>query len=111
MLLDAEIMGRLLTYGRDWSLFFESGRNPFDAFLAVVNSILMLPYLQKTPIYPWMTIFLLMRWYRIILAIPPLRPLIGNVFKHFAEITNTVVFLLLITGSASLAVSRDGYKR
>jgi hypothetical protein len=103
-MLDLEIVLRVLTHGRNWSAFFESGRNSFDAFLATVTTILMVPYLQQTTVYPWLTIILLMRWYRIILAIPPLRPLIGNVFKHFAEITNTVLFLLLMTGSASLVV-------
>ena len=105
MLLDIEISLRIFAYGREWSIFFECGRNSFDTFLAAVTTILMVPYIQETSVYPWMTIFLLMRWYRIILAIPPLKPLIGNVFRHFAEITNTVLFLLLMTGSASLVVS------
>lgn len=110
IMLDLEIIFRVLAYGRRWSCFFESGRNSFDAFLAAVTTVLIVPYIQETSVYPWLTIFLLMRWYRIILAIPPLRPLIGNVFRHFAEITNTVLFLLLMTGSASLVV-RQASKR
>lgn len=76
ILLDIEVALRIAALGAEWSSYFASGRNCFDTFLAVVTTVIIIPVVQDTEVYRWLTAFALARWYRIILAIPPLRPLI-----------------------------------
>jgi hypothetical protein len=71
-----EIGLRLAATKPDWTVFFASGKNTFDLFLAIVTTVLLVPAVQTSPIYPWFTIAILIRWYRVIIAIPPLRPFI-----------------------------------
>jgi hypothetical protein len=81
ILLDVEIALRFVVARPDWTFFFASGRNTFDLFIAVVTTALLVPVVQSTAVYPWLSIAILSRWYRVILAIPPLRPFIVSDHK------------------------------
>lgn len=67
---------RVVGYFPDWRGFLGSGRNFFDLLLAVVCSIIQLPVIASTEVYSWLTVFQLMRWYRVILAFPRMKPLL-----------------------------------
>ncbi|KAG8883427.1 calcium channel protein [Tulasnella sp. 332] len=45
--------------------------------------------------YPWLTIFQLLRFYRVILAVPTMRPLLLRVFGNLNGLFNMTLFLLI----------------
>lgn len=92
-------------YSPDWRAFLRSGRNDFDLFLAVGCSIIQIPKIRSSGVYSWLTIFQLLRWYRVILAVPRMRPLLANVFGSFAGMLNMVLFLFLMNFLSGLMVS------
>ncbi|WWC62542.1 uncharacterized protein I303_105138 [Kwoniella dejecticola CBS 10117] len=93
---DLEMVLRIIGHFPDWRSFFLSGRNCFDLFLAVACSIIQIPAIANGGIYPWLTIFQLLRWYRVILAFPRMKPLLNTFFGSFAGLLNMVVFLFLM---------------
>ncbi|ODO05658.1 hypothetical protein I350_04717 [Cryptococcus amylolentus CBS 6273] len=93
---DVEIVIRFLAHLPDWSTFFERNRNSFDLFLCVACSVIQIPAIRKNDIYPWLTVFQRVRWYRVILAFPRMKPLMVTVFGNFAGMLNMVIFLFLI---------------
>jgi hypothetical protein len=73
---DVEIMIRFVAHLPDWKLFISSGRNDFDLFLAAVTSLIQIPEIIDASVYAWLTVFQLLRWYRVILAFPRMKPLL-----------------------------------
>lgn len=73
---DLEIIIRLIGHYPDYRSFFARFRNSFDLFLAVSTTIIQIPAIRSSNVYPWLTILQLLRWYRVILAFPRMRPLI-----------------------------------
>lgn len=95
ILLDFEIIIRFVA---NWRRFHKSARNLFDLFLAVSTTIILLPPIQsRTVIYAWLTIFQILRAYRVVLAIPITRKLILLVLGNASGIGNLIVFVFLIT--------------
>jgi hypothetical protein len=101
---DVEILLRFFSYllDNDWRSFFAKKRNLFDLFLAVVTSIMQIPAIRNSPVYAWMTVFQLARFYRVIVAVPRMEALLGRVFGSLAGLMNMILFLLLIVGLATL---------
>ncbi|WWC88695.1 uncharacterized protein L201_003608 [Kwoniella dendrophila CBS 6074] len=93
---DVEIIIRIIGHFPDWRSFFLSGRNCFDLFLAVACSVIQIPVISRAGIYPWLTIFQLLRWYRVILAFPRMKPLLNTFFGSFTGLLNMVTFLFLM---------------
>lgn len=77
---DVEIVWRVLGHLPDWRLFFHSKRNVLDLFLALSSSIIQIPPIHRGRVYPWLTFFQLARFYRVIVAVPGMRPLLVIVF-------------------------------
>jgi hypothetical protein len=50
--------------------------------LAVPASVIQVPAIQNSAAYPWFTISQLMRFYRVILVVPRMKPLLVR-FPHF----------------------------
>ena len=73
---DVEIIARFATYLPDWRDFFRKGRNWLDLILAIGSTIIQLPPVRSSPAYPWLTIFQLLRFYRVILEVPRMKPLL-----------------------------------
>ena len=72
--LAVEIILRLAV---DRKGFFRSKRNLTDLFLAVVTCIIQIPPIRNSgQVYAWLTIFQILRFYRVVLAIPVTRNLI-----------------------------------
>jgi hypothetical protein len=82
---DGEMVIRITGYFPDWRGFFSRGRNSFDLFLAVVCSIIQIPAVTDSAVYPWLTVFQLLRWYRVILAFPRMKPLLVGLVYHDLE--------------------------
>lgn len=72
-----EICFRLVA---DWRKFFLSRRNCVDLGLAVITSIIQIPVIRNSgQPYAWLTIFQILRIYRVVLAISWTRELIVRI--------------------------------
>ncbi|KAH7160114.1 Ion transport protein-domain-containing protein [Dactylonectria estremocensis] len=94
ILLDIELIVR---FTADWNHFHKSWRNIFDLGLAVITSIILIPPIRGTRAYDWLTIFQILRAYRVVLAIPVTRQLIQLVLGNATGIANLMFFVFLMT--------------
>ncbi|KAJ7058571.1 Ion transport protein-domain-containing protein [Mycena amicta] len=116
-LFDLEILLRLFAALPDWRGFFgvvnggvtkppahlhSPAQNWLDLVLAIGSSIIQIPFIQSSPVYPWFTILQLMRFYRCILVVPRMKPLLLAVFGNMYGLTNMTLFLLLVNFIAAL---------
>ena len=93
-LLDVEIAIRVGLYRRD---YYRSWRNLFDLGLAIVTTIILIPPILHSDAYPWLTVFQILRVYRVVLAIPVTRKLILLVLGNATGIANLMLFVFLMT--------------
>ncbi|KAG5641384.1 hypothetical protein DXG03_005366 [Asterophora parasitica] len=100
---DVEIIIRVLATLPDWRSFFARGNNWLDLVLAIGSSVIQIPVLHNSDAYPWLTIFQLLRFYRVILVIPRMRPLLLAVFGNMYGLANMSLFLVMINYIAALA--------
>ncbi|GLB42802.1 putative calcium channel [Lyophyllum shimeji] len=100
---DFEIVLRILATLPDWRSFFSHGNNWLDLILAVGSSIIQIPVIHNSSVYPWFTILQLARFYRVILVVPRMKPLLLAVFGNMYGLANMSLFLLLINYIAALA--------
>ncbi|MBE3042650.1 ion transporter [Candidatus Bathyarchaeota archaeon] len=93
--LDVEIVIRFVA---DWRGFHRSWRNLFDFGLALITSVILIPPIRAsgTP-YEWLTVFQVLRVYRIVMAVPITRKLILLVLGNAMGIGNLMLFVFLIT--------------
>ena len=73
LILLVEILIRITS---DWRHFFSNNRNIVDMAIAIVTTIIQLPALRNAyggRAYAWLTIFQIIRVYRVVLAVPILR--------------------------------------
>ena len=73
---DAEMVLRVLASLPEWRSFFEHGNNWIDGVLAIGCTIIQIPAIVNSNVYPWFTIFQLARFYRVILVVPRMKPLL-----------------------------------
>lgn len=79
---DIEILIRVATHLPDWRTFFYRGQNLLDLLLAIGSSVIQIPVIRDSSVYPWFTIFQLARFYRVILEIPRMKPLLVSLSTH-----------------------------
>ncbi|KAI1260114.1 ion transporter [Xylariaceae sp. FL1019] len=94
-LLDAEIIIRIAA---NWKSFHRNPRNIVDLLLAVANTVILLPPIMNSgQTYAWLTIFQIIRAYRVVLSVPITRDLILLVLGNATGIGNLIIFVFLIT--------------
>ena len=95
LLLDVEIIIRFVA---DWRCFHHSLHNLVDLGLALITSIILIPPIHGSgQIYAWLTLFQIIRIYRVVLAVPMTRDLIQLVLGNATGIGNLMLFVFLIT--------------
>ncbi|KAI1492345.1 ion transporter [Biscogniauxia mediterranea] len=95
ILLDVEITIRFFA---NWKAFHRHTRNNVDLLLAVANTIIILPPIRTSgQTYAQLTIFQIVRVYRLVLAVPITRKLIVQVLGNASGIGNLIIFVFLIT--------------
>ncbi|KAL6791155.1 calcium permeable channel [Trichoderma sp. SZMC 28013] len=94
ILLDVEIIIRIVAF---WPRFHRSWQNLFDLALAIITSAILIPPIHNTRVYAWLTVFQVLRAYRVVLAIPVTRKLILLVLGSAAGIGNLMLFVFLMT--------------
>ncbi|KAF8321114.1 hypothetical protein DL93DRAFT_1599778 [Clavulina sp. PMI_390] len=90
-----EIIWRILADLPDWREFFSHRHNLLDLALVIITTTIQIPAISNSGIYAWLTIFQLMRFYRVILFVPRMRPLLLQVFGNLGGLINMTLFLLL----------------
>jgi hypothetical protein len=102
LILLAEIIVR---FAIDWRGFIRGVNNWFDLFLALVTSAIEIPAVKHAwqgQVYAWLSVFQILRVYRVVLAIPITRELIMLVFKHVSGVLNLILFVFLLTFLAAI---------
>lgn len=89
-----EILCRFACHFPNWR-GFSTKSNFFDLFLAIVTSVIQVPVIKHSgSLYRWLTIFQILRSYRIMQAIPFTRELLLRILGSTSGLFNLVVFLL-----------------
>jgi hypothetical protein len=93
----------ILRFASDWRIFHRRRRNWFDFFLVVITCIIQIPSIRNSgrP-YSVMTLFQILRVYRVVLAFSVTRKLIMVVFSNVVGLFNLIFFLFLMTFLASI---------
>ncbi|CAK4032347.1 Calcium-channel cch1 [Lecanosticta acicola] len=87
----------------DWRDFRHHRRNWFDLFLAIMTAIIQLPPIKNSgDPYAWLTIFQILRIYRVVLAVQMTRDLIMLVLRHVSGVLNLILFVFLLTFLAAI---------
>lgn len=103
---DIEIAIRIVAHLPDWRGFFVQGNNYLDLVLAIGSTLIQIPVVHNSPAYPWLTIFQLARFYRVILEIPRMKPLLLSVFGNMHGLSNMTLFLILVNYLSALFASQ-----
>lgn len=106
-----EIFLRFLFNLPDWRSFWGCASNIADTILAIVTTIIQIPVIRGSSVYPWLTAFQLARFYRVILVVPRMKSLLAKLVSSVAGLVNMIVFLLLMNFLAAIIVSATGYLR
>ncbi|KAI0050088.1 hypothetical protein FA95DRAFT_1487881 [Auriscalpium vulgare] len=99
---DIEIVVRVVAQLPDWRSFFDRGQNWLDLILAIGSTVIQIPAIHHSGVYPWLTIFQLARFYRVILELPRMKPLLLSVFGNMYGLTNMTLFLILVNYISAL---------
>ncbi|KAH8889525.1 ion transporter [Thozetella sp. PMI_491] len=95
IILDFEIILRFVANFRS---FHRELHNVVDFGLALTTSIILIPPIRNSgQVYAWLTVFQILRVYRLVLAIPMTRKLIHLVLGNVTGIGNLMLFVFLIT--------------
>lgn len=92
-----------LRFASDWRSFHKKRRNWADLALAIITCIIQIPPIRNSGrAYAGLTIFQILRVYRVVLAFPVTRNLITVVFRNVSGLFNLIVFVFLITFLAAI---------
>ncbi|KAF2761827.1 calcium-channel protein CCH1 [Pseudovirgaria hyperparasitica] len=97
IILFAEIIIRFVI---DWRHFHRSKQNLVDAAIAIITMVIQLPTVKHSHdgrAYAWLTVFQIMRIYRVVLAVPMTRELIMVVLGNVSGLLNLILFVFLLT--------------
>ncbi|PVH98785.1 hypothetical protein DM02DRAFT_530514 [Periconia macrospinosa] len=106
LVLLAEIFIR---FAVDWRHFFYSKINITDLGIAIITTIIQIPAIKQSHggrAYDWLTVFQIMRIYRVVLAVPMTRDLIMVVLGNVSGLLNLILFVFLLTFLASIFASQ-----
>ncbi|KAI8093916.1 Ion transport protein-domain-containing protein [Halteromyces radiatus] len=81
----------------NWLQFWSSFKNKFDLFLVIITCVIQLPVIQDHPAYMYLTIFQVLRMYRLFLCIPRLEKLLNAALGTGESVINVIIFLLWST--------------
>jgi hypothetical protein len=116
LVLAAEIIFRIIS---DWRDFPKHRQNWVDLGLAIITMVIQIPPIHDSgTAYAWLTIFQIVRIYRVVLAVPITRDLILLVLRHVSGVLNLILFVFLLTFFAAIfatqlfrGVIQDGQAR
>lgn len=100
LILLAEIIFRFVS---DWRDFAHHRRNWVDLFLAITTTVIQIPAIRNSgEPYAWLSVFQILRIYRVVLAVKMTRDLITLVLRHVSGVLNLILFVFLLTFLAAI---------
>lgn len=97
----------IIRFSVDWRHFFRVRRNCVDLALAIITAVIQIPIIHNSgQPYAWLTIFQILRIYRLVLAVPWTRDLILLVLGRVTGIANLILFAFLLTFLAAILASQ-----
>lgn len=97
----------IIRFASDWHGFHRKTRNLVDLGLATITTVILLPSIRNTgQPYAWLTVFQILRIYRVVWAVPITRELIHKVLGNATGIGNLVLFVFLITFLVSILAAQ-----
>lgn len=108
IILLVESICRFLFYFPNWRLYFYSKRNIFDLFLAIITFVIVIePIRQKLGhAYDWLTVFQILRFYRVVLATKVTRGLWLKINSNFRALFDLALFFFILTFLSSIIMTR-----
>ncbi|CCG82254.1 Calcium channel subunit Cch1 [Taphrina deformans PYCC 5710] len=101
-----EIVCRFAVHFPHWRDFLTFS-NLFDLFLVVVTCVIQIPPIKHSgSLYRWLTVFQIVRSYRVIQAIPLTRDLILKIFGNAKGFINLIFFVFCAVFIAALVASQ-----
>ncbi|KAJ5902179.1 hypothetical protein N7495_002707 [Penicillium taxi] len=93
----------IVRFASDWRMFIRKRRNWVDLFLAIINCVIQIPPIKNSGrAYTVLTLFQILRVYRVVLAFSVTRKLIMVVFRNTIGLLNLILFLFMMTFLASI---------
>lgn len=92
----------ILRFASDWRTFHKKTRNWVDLGLVVITCIIQIPAIKRERAYDVLTLFQILRVYRVVLAFKVTRDLIMVVFRNAVGLLNLIFFVFLITFLGSI---------
>ena len=93
----------IIRFAVDWRGFTHEKKNWFDLGLAVITTVILAPPIRHSgQPYAWLTVFQILRIYRVIIAVPVTRGLFTLVLGNSSGIANLMLFVFLITFLVSI---------
>ncbi|KAI1005582.1 Calcium-channel protein [Podosphaera aphanis] len=91
----------------DWRAFFSKNKNLIDLGLSLITTAIQIPIIRNSgrP-YAWLTVFQILRIYRLILAVPVTKSLLALVLGNSSGIANLILFVFLITFLMSILAAQ-----
>ncbi|KAI9483591.1 MAG: Ion transport protein-domain-containing protein [Benjaminiella poitrasii] len=86
-----------------WMSFWSAKTNLFDLFLVITTCVIQLPMIQDSWTYKYLTIFQILRLYRLFICIPRVRRLLVAALGTGESVIYVMVFLILATALCSTA--------
>ncbi|KAI9307562.1 Ion transport protein-domain-containing protein [Cunninghamella echinulata] len=80
-----------------WLQFWNSNRNKLDLIIVITTCVIQLPMIQDDPVYMYLTIFQVLRTYRLFSLVPRVEKLLNAALGTGESFINVVIFLLLST--------------
>lgn len=88
----------IIRFAVDWRGFTRDKKNWIDLGLAVITAVILIPPIRNSgQPYAWLSLFQILRIYRVIIAVPVTRALITLVLGNASGIGNLMLFVFLIT--------------
>ncbi|TKA25748.1 hypothetical protein B0A50_05845 [Salinomyces thailandicus] len=93
----------LIRFAADWRDFPYHRRNWVDLALVIITTVIQIPAIKHSgrP-YAWLTVFQILRIYRVVLAVKMTRDLITLVLRHVSGVLNLILFVFLLTFLAAI---------
>ncbi|CAK9438796.1 uncharacterized protein LODBEIA_P30200 [Lodderomyces beijingensis] len=103
-----EIVVRFILYLPRWRLFFYPKRNSFDLLLGVMCIVIVIPPIKEKlgHAYYWLTMFQLMRFYRVVLATPFTSKLWLKMMGNFRALFDLALFYFILLYLVSIILAR-----
>jgi hypothetical protein len=93
----------IIRFAINWRGFFRNNKNCFDLGLAIITCVILIPPIRNSgQPYAWLTVFQILRIYRVIIAVPVTRSLITLVLGNASGIGNLMLFVFLVTFLVSI---------